>query len=119
MRDGARTDVGNDPHVPVRMGVEARTGRNLVVGPRPQRAEAHPHRVLVAAKALEVTGIQPAVLEVPEGAERPYLDHALRSWTNAVQAKPTLASVGSPNRAVCRAGSPPGKCFTYSALQAA
>ena len=38
---------------------------------------------------------------------------------SATQAKPTRASVGTPNTTVCRAGSPPGKCFTYSALQAA
>lgn len=36
----------------------------------------------------------------------------------ATQAKATLAVVGTPKRAVCRAGRPRGKCFTYSALMA-
>ena len=40
------------------------------------------------------------------------------SATKAMHENATLASVGTPNLAVWRAGSPPGKCFTYSALQA-
>jgi hypothetical protein len=42
-----------------------------------------------------------------------------RYFASAMQAKATLASVGTPKRAVWRAGRPFGKCLTYSALQAA
>lgn len=38
--------------------------------------------------------------------------------TTATQANATRASVGTPKRAVWRAGRPAGKCFTYSSLQA-
>ena len=38
------------------------------------------------------------------------------SSPSAMQANATLAAVGTPNRAVCRAGRPFGKCVTYSAL---
>ena len=38
------------------------------------------------------------------------------SGPSAMQANATLAAVGTPKRAVCRAGSPFGKCVTYSAL---
>lgn len=54
-----------------------------------------------------------------ENPQRFQVDESAYFSTSATQAKPTRASVGTPNSAVWRAGSPPGKCFTYSALQAA
>ncbi len=44
---------------------------------------------------------------------------AAASGPSAMQANATFAAVGTPNRAVCRAGNPPGKCLTYSEEPAA
>jgi len=44
-------DVGEDLHVPVRVQAEAHAGLDHVVVDHPQRAEAHPSRVMVVGKA--------------------------------------------------------------------
>src|SRR6185312_1740416 len=75
MGDGAGADIGDDLHVPVRMRVEASAGRNLVVVPDPERAEAHPVGVMVISEAEVMARVQPLVLKAPKARERPHVDH--------------------------------------------
>ena len=62
-------DVGDDFHLSVRMRVEAGARGHLVVVPDSQAAEGHAFRVVVAAEAEVVAGVQPFVAEAAELGE--------------------------------------------------
>lgn len=73
--DGALTYIGDDFHVAVRMGREARVRCDFIIVPDPQRAPVHPRRVIVVGKGKVMTGIQPAMMGTAELGEGAYFDH--------------------------------------------
>src|SRR3546814_1732101 len=79
MADRARPYIGDDLHVPVRMHGKAAVRRDPVGVPHDQRADADARRVAVAAEAEMVPGIEPAMVGVPQRAERNDVDHDLRA----------------------------------------
>src|SRR5690606_32503783 len=60
--DGALAYVGDDFHVAVGMGREARVSRDAVVVPDAQLALVHARRVMVVGQGEMVMGIEPAVI---------------------------------------------------------
>ena len=61
-------------------------------------------------------GLSARSMRGPRSKVKPTAAGQPPSGASAMQAKATLAAVGTPKRAVWRAGNPPGKCRTYSAL---
>src|SRR3954462_15105152 len=75
MGDRARADIGDDLHVAVRVGREARFGGDAVVVPDPDRAPAHPRRIVIIGEGEMVAGVQPAMVGVAERVEFADVDH--------------------------------------------
>ena len=66
-------DIGNDLHIGMAMGREARPGDHLVLIDHPQRTEAHMGRVVILPEGKAVLGIEPVdlarstILRTPDG----------------------------------------------------
>src|SRR5690606_25950268 len=73
--DGAGAGVGDDLHVRVGVGRQARLGRDLVVAPDAQPAPARRLGSLEVGEGEVVFGVPPAVVGAAEGAERANVDH--------------------------------------------
>ena len=83
MGDRAFPDIGHDLHVAVRMRIEARAGRDLIVVPHAQAAEAHALRIVIAAKTEVMMGVQPVIAEGTEsieGAKLYHFESSLLRW---------------------------------------
>ena len=69
MGDGALADIGDDLHVGVRVGREARIGSDLVVVPHSERAMAEALGVVIAGEGEMMLGLQPAVVCAAKGGK--------------------------------------------------
>jgi hypothetical protein len=77
MRDGTRSDIGDDLHVLMRVGGEAGMRGDDVIVPHPHPAPAHPGGILIVCERKMVMGIEPAVIGVAKLRKRSDLDHIL------------------------------------------
>ena len=84
MGDRALSDIGDDLHIGMRMRRKPGLRCDLVVVPYPERAPAHPLRVLVIGEREMVSGLEPAVVAAAQAVEGPQFDHdvvSAREWS--------------------------------------